>query len=548
MPSAASLVPNFDGTVHVVLDDSGKLGRAYVSFASVVSDLLTGRFNNPLRVVAFNSAEGWSRDVSEDVAREVVKQVAERGLFLAAGSRRFVARYVDEGRKEPTGVSGETSVYPVVPLRDIIVFPHMTVPLFIGREKSIRALEQATKADRHVLLVMQTNAADDDPSTDALFTTGTLAIIQQYLKLPDGTVKADLEGVARARLNAYTRVDGFFEAVAEPISDDAGGQAETAALARSTASQFEIYVKLVNKRVMPDVVAAVGQLDDPDRLADTVASYLAVGLPEKQRILEMSSVRGRLETCLSVMERGIMALPVEKRQPRTPSLAQVRQDRREQDFVAATTTDIEATWKRIVDWLEKNAPRAASSLQRGASEAELREFEAAIGQRMPADWRALYRLANGQAYGEPRIWFGLDFMNLESSLSEWRSWSAIIASHDEEDLRTEFMGSYPNGAVRLTHACTGWIPLAADSSGNHFGVDLSPGDVGTSGQIINFGRDEDLKFVMAQSLGLFLQWMADEMEGGGVAVDDDGSPILVEPRLRHFLDAVPKRFGPEAKP
>jgi ATP-dependent Lon protease len=146
---------------------------------------------------------------------------------------------------------------------------------------------------------------------------------------------------------------------------------------------------------MSGVVAAVGQLDDPDRLADTVASYLAVGLLEKQRILEMSSLRDRLETCLSVMERGIMALPVEKHQPRTPSLAQVRQDRREQDFVAATTTDIEATWKRIIDWLEKNAPRAASSLQRGASEAELREFEAAIGQGMPADWRALYRLANG---------------------------------------------------------------------------------------------------------------------------------------------------------
>jgi cell wall assembly regulator SMI1 len=151
-------------------------------------------------------------------------------------------------------------------------------------------------------------------------------------------------------------------------------------------------------------------------------------------------------------------------------------------------------------------------------------------------------------YRELGIWFGLDFMNLESSLSQWRSWSAIIASHDEEDLRTEFMGSYPNGAVRLTHACRGWIPLAADSSGNHLRVDLSPGDAGTPGQIINFGRGEDLKFVMAQSLGLFLQWTADEMEGGGVAVDDDGSSTLVEPRLGHFLDAVPKRFGPEAKP
>jgi cell wall assembly regulator SMI1 len=130
-------------------------------------------------------------------------------------------------------------------------------------------------------------------------------------------------------------------------------------------------------------------------------------------------------------------------------------------------------------------------------------------------------------------------MDLKSSLDAWRGWSRMIASQDEEDLSEEFMldaGSYPNRAVRVIRACRGWIPLADDDGGNHFGIDLFPGDAGTPGQIVNFGRDEHMKFVMARSLGRFLQWMADELEkeGRGGRRRWQG----------HFLDALPKLFGP----
>jgi len=117
---------------------------------------------------------------------------------------------------------GEIEVYPVLPLRDIVVFPHMIVPLFVGREKSIRALEEVMKGDRHILLATQKNAADDDPATDSIFTTGTLATVLQLLKLPDGTVKVLVEGAARAQVKGYTRTDDYYEAEASVIADDLG--------------------------------------------------------------------------------------------------------------------------------------------------------------------------------------------------------------------------------------------------------------------------------------------------------------------------------------
>jgi ATP-dependent Lon protease len=215
-------------------------------------------------------------------------------------------------QKKPPGAPGDNSVYPVLPLRDIVVFPHMIVPLFVGREKSIRALEEVMKADKHILLATQMNAADDDPATDAIFTTGTLATVLQLLKLPDGTVKVLVEGVARARVKAYVRSEEFYEAEAELVIDDAGERVEIEALARSVVSEFEGYVKL-NKKVSPEVVAAVGQIDDYAKLADTVASHLAVKIADKQHILELSSVGRRLEKCLSLMESEISVLQVEKR-------------------------------------------------------------------------------------------------------------------------------------------------------------------------------------------------------------------------------------------
>src|SRR3954470_23613860 len=128
---------------------------------------------------------------------------------------------------------GQIDSYPVLPLRDIVVFPHMIVPLFVGREKSIRALEEVMKADKHILLATQMNAADDDPATDAIFTTGTLASVLQLLKLPDGTVKVLVEGAARANVRKYTRTEDFYEADAEVIAEEIPDRVEVEALSRS---------------------------------------------------------------------------------------------------------------------------------------------------------------------------------------------------------------------------------------------------------------------------------------------------------------------------
>jgi ATP-dependent Lon protease len=207
---------------------------------------------------------------------------------------------------------GSVDVYPVLPLRDIVVFPHMIVPLFVGREKSIRALEEAMKADKPILLATQMNAADDDPATDAIFTTGTLATVLQLLKLPDGTVKVLVEGASRVRVHEYLPTEGYFEARAEAVGDEALDKVEAEALSRSVVSEFESYVKL-NKKISPEAVAAVGQIDDYGKLADTIASHLAVKLADKQAILEINSIAKRFEKCLALMESEISVLQVEKR-------------------------------------------------------------------------------------------------------------------------------------------------------------------------------------------------------------------------------------------
>jgi ATP-dependent Lon protease len=207
---------------------------------------------------------------------------------------------------------GAIESYPVLPLRDIVVFPHMIVPLFVAREKSIRALEEVTKTDRLILLVTQKNASDDDPSSDAIYDIGTLASVLQLLKLPDGTVKVLVEGVARAKVRRYTRSDDFYEADSEALADDLGSPVEIEALGRSVIAEFESYVKL-NKRVSSEVVASVTQIDDYSKLADTVASHLSVKIAEKQDVLETASVAKRLEKCLSLMESEISVLQVEKR-------------------------------------------------------------------------------------------------------------------------------------------------------------------------------------------------------------------------------------------
>jgi len=215
-------------------------------------------------------------------------------------------------KPKPSLIPGESRTYPVLPLRDIVVFPHMIVPLFVGREKSIKALEEVMRSDTFILLATQKNASDDDPATDSIFGVGTLASVLQLLKLPDGTVKVLVEGAARAQVKQYTDREDYFEAEAVVIADTSGDQVEAEALARSVINEFEGYVKL-NKKVSPEVVGVVQQIEDYAKLADTVASHLAVKIPDKQVILETPSVTERLEKVLGLMESEISVLQVEKR-------------------------------------------------------------------------------------------------------------------------------------------------------------------------------------------------------------------------------------------
>jgi ATP-dependent Lon protease len=216
-------------------------------------------------------------------------------------------------KPRPAPAPGETRSYPVLPLRDIVVFPHMIVPLFVGREKSIKALEEVMKSDTFILLATQRNASDDDPATDAIFQIGTLASVLQLLKLPDGTVKVLVEGAERAKILKYNeqRTD-FYEASAVVLADEMGDKVEAEALARSVVTEFEGYVKL-NKKVSPEVVGVVQQIEDYGKLGDTVASHLAVKIPDKQGVLETVTVAERLEKVLALMESEISVLQVEKR-------------------------------------------------------------------------------------------------------------------------------------------------------------------------------------------------------------------------------------------
>src|SRR5438552_17072900 len=204
------------------------------------------------------------------------------------------------------------ALYPVLPLRDIVVFPHMIVPLFVGREKSVRALEDVMKDDKQILLVTQKNAAQDDPSTSDIFTVGTIGTVLQLLKLPDGTVKVLIEGGQRARIVKFAQNEAFFQGFVETIVDRDREGKEVEALARSVVAQFEQYIKL-NKKIPPEVLVSVNQIDDPGKLADTVASHLTLKIPEKQELLETETVSERLEKVFGYMEGEIGVLQVEKR-------------------------------------------------------------------------------------------------------------------------------------------------------------------------------------------------------------------------------------------
>src|SRR5262245_42180620 len=215
-------------------------------------------------------------------------------------------------KPRPPLIPDETRTFPVLPLRDIVVFPHMIVPLFVGRKKSILALEEAMRSDTFILLATQKNASDEDPATEAIYEVGTLASVLQLLKLPDGTVKLLVEGAQRAKVVKYTDCSEYYEAEAVALGDTIGDHVEAKAFARSLTNEFESYAKL-NKRVPPEVVGVVQQIEDYANLADTVASHLAVKIPDRQAILETTAVTERLDKVLGLIDSEISVLQVEKR-------------------------------------------------------------------------------------------------------------------------------------------------------------------------------------------------------------------------------------------
>ena len=203
-------------------------------------------------------------------------------------------------------------VFPVLPLRDIVVFPNMIVPLFVGRDKSVRALEDVMNDDKQILLVTQKYAAQDDPGTEDIYRMGTIATVLQLLKLPDGTVKVLVEGGRRAKIVQFTEKEAFFEAEAEEVKELDEPVDEVEALTRAVVAEFEQYIKL-NKKVPSEVLISVNQIEDAGKLADTVAQHLSLKISDKQDLLESEGVIDRLERVYSLMEGEISVMQVEKR-------------------------------------------------------------------------------------------------------------------------------------------------------------------------------------------------------------------------------------------
>jgi ATP-dependent Lon protease len=206
----------------------------------------------------------------------------------------------------------EIRTLPVLPLRDIVVFPHMVVPLFVGRDKSVRALEEVMRGGKEILLVTQKNSADDDPSPGDIYDVGVLATVLQLLKLPDGTVKVLVEGKGRAAVVRFTDQEAYYEAQVGEVNEDEGVGPEAEALSRAVVEQFENYVKL-NKKVPPEALASIPQIAEPGKLADSISAHLSVKIGDKQHLLEIFDVVKRLEKVFALMEGEISVLQVEKK-------------------------------------------------------------------------------------------------------------------------------------------------------------------------------------------------------------------------------------------
>ena len=206
----------------------------------------------------------------------------------------------------------EYDTYPVLPLRDIVVFPHMIVPLFVGRDKSVRALEEVMEDDKQILLVTQKNPGDDDPSTADIYKVGTVASILQLLKLPDGTVKVLVEGYHRANVERYIDNPEFFEAEVSLLEEEEDSSEDVEALMRSVISHFEQYVKL-NRKIPPETLVSINQIEEAGKLADTISAHLSLKISEKQELLEIDSAHERLERIYAFMESEISVMQVERK-------------------------------------------------------------------------------------------------------------------------------------------------------------------------------------------------------------------------------------------
>lgn len=209
-------------------------------------------------------------------------------------------------------VETQLSAIPILPLRDVVVYPHMVIPLFVGREKSIQALEAAMDNDKQILLVAQKSAAQDEPTQEDLYQIGTVSSILQLLKLPDGTVKVLVEGNKRARIINYLGQEEYFTAQIKELDDEVVDERESEVLVRSLTTQFDQYVKL-NKKIPPEILTSLSSIEEPERMVDTIAAHMSLKLDEKQKILEVIDLRERVEHLMVLMESEIDILQVEKR-------------------------------------------------------------------------------------------------------------------------------------------------------------------------------------------------------------------------------------------
>ncbi|MBW2508710.1 MAG: LON peptidase substrate-binding domain-containing protein, partial [Deltaproteobacteria bacterium] len=219
----------------------------------------------------------------------------------------------DNDEQSPGAGAPNGEAFPLLPLRDIIVFPHMVVPLFVGREKSINALEEAMSQDKEILLAAQKKAKTNDPTAEDIFEVGTIGTIIQLLRLPDGTVKVLVEGKRRARITEFLPHDDFFLCTVEPVEEVYAENVEIEALIRSVQSAFDVYAKL-NKRIAPEMLMTVQTIDDPSKLADTVVVHLtSIKLSDRQEILETVDPAKRLERLFQLMNAEIEIMQVEKK-------------------------------------------------------------------------------------------------------------------------------------------------------------------------------------------------------------------------------------------